>query len=92
MARRLYPFLPVWPLLRTKYDSLSKIVKVQAPLLVLHGDSDDIVPVEAGKKLFEAANEPKEFYIISGAGHNDTYLVGGQDYFDEMHRFIQRLK
>ena len=88
MARRLYPFLPVWPLLRTKYDSLSKIAEVQAPLLVLHGDSDDIVPVEAGKKLFEAAREPKDFYIISGAGHNDTYLVGGQDYFDEMHRFI----
>lgn len=92
MARRLYPFLPVWPLLRTKYDSLSKIVEVQAPLLVLHGDSDDIVPVEAGKEVFEAAREPKEFYIIPGARHNDTYLVGGQDYFDEMHRFINRLK
>lgn len=92
MARRLYPFLPVWPLLRTRYDSLSKIGEVQAPLLVLHGGSDDIVPIEAGRKLFEAAREPKEFYVISGAGHNDTYLVGGQDYFDEMRRFIQRLK
>ena len=92
MARRLYPFLPVWPLLRTRYDSLSNIGEVQAPLLVLHGGSDDIVPIEAGRKLFEAAREPKEFYVISGAGHNDTYLVGGQDYFDEMRRFIQRLK
>lgn len=92
MARRLYPYLPVWPLLRTRYDSLSKIGEVQAPLLVLHGVNDDIVPIEAGRKLFEAAREPKEFYVISGAGHNDTYLVGGQDYLDEMRRFIQRLK
>jgi uncharacterized protein len=92
MARRLYPFLPVWPLLRTKYDALSKMTQIDVPLLVLHGDSDDIVPLEAGRKLFEAAQTEKSFYTIRGAGHNDTYLVGGQAYFDELRRFLQRLK
>ena len=92
MARHLYPFLPVWPLLRTRYDSLSKIRQIDVPLLVLHGDRDDIVPLEAGRKLFEAAGTDKSFCPIRGAGHNDTYLVGGQAYFDELRRFIQRLK
>ncbi|MBM3143172.1 MAG: alpha/beta hydrolase [Chloroflexi bacterium] len=92
MARRLYPFLPVWPLLRTKYDSLSKMAQIDVPLLVLHGDNDDIVPLEAGRKLFEAAGGDKSFYTIHSAGHNDTYLVGGQAYFDALYTFIQRLK
>ena len=91
LARRHYPFLPVWPLLRTKYDSLAKIEKVEAPLLVLHGDRDDVVPFGAGRKLFEAANEPKEFYTIRGAGHNDTYLVGGEEYFGVLRRFVENL-
>lgn len=91
LARRHYPFLPVWPLLRTKYDSLAKIEKVAAPLLVLHGDRDDVVPFGAGRKLFEAANEPKEFYTIRGAGHNDTYLVGGEEYFAVLRRFMEDL-
>jgi len=91
LARRHYPFLPVWPLLRTKYDSLAKIEKVATPLLVLHGDRDDVVPFGAGRKLFEAANEPKEFYTIQGAGHNDTYLVGGREYFGVLRRFVENL-
>ncbi len=91
LARRHYPFLPVWPLIGTKYDSLGKIDKIAAPLLVLHGDRDDVVPFAAGRELFEAANEPKEFYTIRGAGHNDTYLVGGEEYFGVLRRFMEGL-
>lgn len=91
LARRHYPFLPVWPLIGTKYDSKGKIDKVAAPLLVLHGDEDDVVPFAAGRELFEAANEPKEFYTIRGAGHNDTYLVGGEEYFGVLQRFVEGL-
>lgn len=92
MARRTYPFLPIWFLLRTRYDALARIGHVQAPLLVLHGDRDSIVPMEAGKKLFDAANEPKEFYVIQGADHNDTYVVGGQAYFAALGRFLVMLE
>ena len=91
LAKRHYPFLPVSALLRTKYDSLSKIGNVRAPLLVLHGDRDEVVPFEGGRKLFEAAGEPKRFYTISGAGHNDTYVVGGREYFSVLREFVESL-
>ena len=91
MARETLPFLPVWPFLRTRYDSLAKVGKLKTPLLVLHGDKDDVVPIKGAKKLFDEAREPKEFYTIHGAGHNDTYIVGGQAYFDELAGFIGRL-
>lgn len=91
MARHAYPFLPLWPLLRTKYDSRAKMQKVDAPVLVLHGDRDDIIPFAAGKRLFEEANEPKKFHTISGAGHNDTYVVGGEEYFSVLRSFVAGL-
>lgn len=91
MARRSHPFLPVASLLRTKYDSKAKIQKVEAPVLVLHGDRDEIIPFEAGRRLFEEAKEPKKFHAISGAGHNDTYVVGGKDYFSVLRRFVEGL-
>ena len=92
LARHLYPFLPIGPLLRTKYDSLAKIDKVKAPLLVLHGDRDEIVPLQAGRSLVEAAREPKQFHVIRGAGHNDTYLVGGEEYLRVLRRFVDSLR
>lgn len=91
MAGRAYPFLPVSLLLQTHYDSLAKIGKVETPLLVLHGDKDEIVPLEAGRKVFDTARGVKEFYIIRGAGHNDTHLVGGEEYFATLRRFVEQL-
>ena len=89
LARHHYRLLPATGLIRTKYDSLSKIGNVRVPLLVLHGDEDDIVPFESGKRLFEAASEPKRFYTIRGAGHNDTYIVGGREYFRALREFVE---
>ena len=92
MARRAYPFLPTGVLVRmvrARYDSISKIRSVHSPLMVLHGDRDDIVPIDTGRELYDAANEPKRFYVIEGAGHNDTYLVGGEPYLDALKAFIE---
>ena len=91
IARRAYPFFPIWPFLRTRYDSQAKIATVGAPMLMLHGEMDDIVAIEAGRQLFDAAREPKQFYTVIGAGHNDTYQVGGQAYFDALRSFVERL-
>ncbi len=90
MARQAFPFLPVGPLLRIRYDVVEKVKRIRMPLLVIHGDRDDIVPFEQGKKVFEAAQEPKEFYTIHGASHNDTYAVGGEAYFARLKGFIER--
>ena len=91
MAQKANPFLPLWRLLRTKYDSAAKMPYLQAPLLQIHGDIDDTVPLEAGRSLFEAANTPKEFYVIPGADHNDTYLVGGPPYWEKLREFTNSL-
>lgn len=76
--------------LKGKFNSLSKIPQLKSPLLVLHGDQDELVSHELGRKLFEKANEPKEFFTLRGAHHNDTYEVGGQAYAQKVHQFIER--
>ena len=91
VARVHYPLVPLW-FLRTKYESLGKIPKIRVPLLILHGDRDEVVPLEQAKRLFAAANEPKELYVIRGAGHNDTYVVGGNAYFDVWARFLRSVE
>ena len=90
MARSMLPFLPIGPFLKTRYDVREKIKKTRLPLLVLHGDRDEIVPIEQGKKVFDAAPEPKKFFTITGAGHNDTYAVGGANYFHQWKEFIDQ--
>ena len=91
MARVSFPFLPLGPLLRTRYDTLSKIGNVRAPLLIVHGEYDEIVPLQHGRRLFKAAREPKEYYSVKGAHHNDLYLVGGTAYLDKLGRFFERV-
>ncbi len=90
MARVVFPLLPIGPLLRTRYDVAEKIKAVKAPVLVLQGDRDEVIPVEQGKKVFAAASAPKEFYTVRGAGHNDTFIVGGDAYFATVKDFIER--
>ncbi len=92
MAKILYPYLPsgvVTSFLRTRYDSLSKIPGARAPVMVVHGDSDETVPMAEGKRLYEAATHPKRFHTVVGAGHNDVYAVGGERYFEAIRRFIE---
>ena len=92
MGKKLYPFLPISHLIRTKYDSLSKIRNIKVPILIMHGDKDKLVPFEHGKRLYDIANEPKEFYTIPGAGHNDTHIVGGDEYYGVIKRFVTKLE
>ena len=55
----------------------------------MHGEHDEIIPLEMARRLFTAAPEPKAFEVIPGAGHNDTYVVGGQAYFETLARFVR---
>ncbi len=89
MASAVYPFLPLGRLVRTRYDNLAKISSVRSPLLVLHGTRDRTVPFEQGQRLFKAASEPKRFFAISGAGHNDTFLSGGDAYWRAWQDFLE---
>lgn len=70
-AQELYPWLPVGLLLKDTYDSLAHLPKVNIPLLVLHGLRDDVIPLEHGQKLFNAASEPKELQLFETVHHSD---------------------
>jgi fermentation-respiration switch protein FrsA (DUF1100 family) len=89
MARHHYSLLPVGPLLRTSFDSESTIATIDTPLLMIHGENDDIVPLDMGRELFAAAKEPKEFLEVDGAGHNDVYLRG--EFTAALKRFLNTL-
>ena len=73
-----------------RYDGFLAAKKIRAKTLICHGDRDDVVPYEQGKRVFEAAREPKEFYTIRGAHHNDTYIAGGDAYFAALKDFVAR--
>jgi fermentation-respiration switch protein FrsA (DUF1100 family) len=91
MARAVYPFLPLWPFVRTRYDNVAKVSRLRMPLLVLHGERDEIVPFAQGRRVFDAAPEPKRFFAIPGASHNDTYVVGGEPYWRALRDFLDGL-
>jgi fermentation-respiration switch protein FrsA (DUF1100 family) len=91
MAARHFPFVPR-PLVRTRMDSLAKIPTVQGPKLFIHSPQDEVVPYELGRRLFEAAGEPKRFLEIPGASHNDTDVVGGHQYFEAIGSFLAQCR
>ena len=73
MARKHYPFLPTSLLLRHPFDSLARAPSIDAPLLVLAGDRDRIVPPDRSRRLFDAWRGPKRWVLLAGAGHNDIH-------------------
>ena len=56
--------------------------------MIIHGDSDTTIPYDIGLGLYKIANHPKRFYSVSGGDHNNTYLVGGEKYYDAIAEFL----
>jgi fermentation-respiration switch protein FrsA (DUF1100 family) len=79
MARRHYPFIPP-ALVPDAYPSLRLIRGLRAPLLVLHGARDEIVPLMYGEALLDAAPEPKRMHVFPDAGHNDVLVGAGREW------------
>ena len=80
--------LPVHWLLGAEFRLIDRLPHLLLPKLIIHGDQDKVIPIEFGREVFEAAKPPKEWYVIPGAGHNDTYLIGGGLYFRRLTQFI----
>jgi len=74
-----------------KFENISKIKKVNCPVLVIHGIQDRIVPFSHGQKLFAAANEPKQNFWADDAGHNDLVIKANREYFDAIKKFSDTL-
>jgi fermentation-respiration switch protein FrsA (DUF1100 family) len=89
VAEVSYPYLPVRPFMFDRYETMQYLPRVTAPLLVLHGERDRVVPVAMGKAVYAAANAPKEIAKFPGAGHSDHHLHGS---YEELFRWIEALR
>jgi uncharacterized protein len=90
MARQHYPLVPPF-LIRSRYDSERRIGTLTVPKLFLVAERDEIAPPAQGLRLFELAPPPKTLYVIPGAHHNDTYVVGGEPYWAALGGFLASL-
>ena len=90
VAAGALPWLPraLHSLARNRFDSAEKLKRVKVPVLVSHGDPDPVIPLDEGRKLFAAANEPKQILIFPGTGHN-VFGSAGQVYLDQLTTFIR---
>ena len=86
-AKIYYPYLPVRLLLKDRYDSISKIKMINTPILIMHGEKDDVVPFSMGKELFEKANSPKQSYFTPDDDHmmefNSSLLQKIKDFIEK---------
>jgi len=89
MGKKLFPFLPIKWFISIKYDALSKIKDITIPKLIIHSKDDRIIPFRHGRKLFEEAPEPKEFYAMRG-GHNEALFLAKEDYVHKIDVFLQK--
>ena len=92
MSKTIFPFSIFSPFVPNHYNNSLKIENVSAPKLVIHGRNDEIVPFDMGRKLYAQAKGAKIFLQVHGAGHNDTYIVGGEEYFEAIRKFILSIK
>ena len=76
-AQNIYPFLPARWLVLDQFNNLSRMPQIKAPLLVLQGENDEVIPVSHGRAVLAAANEPKTGAFMSGLHHNDVFYLGG---------------
>ena len=70
-----------------RFASVEKIRKIQAPLLMIHGSADTTIPITLGKKLFDAANAPKQWLVIEGGAHSDLDAIGKVPYQAALQEF-----
>jgi uncharacterized protein len=89
VGRNLFPFLPPGLDLGEVFDNIVKVRACSCPVMVIHGDCDDLIPVAEGMDLYDAAPGPKDIYLVAGAGHNDVSLVAGPDYVRRISAFLE---
>lgn len=89
LTSNLFPWVPLRLhfLAKNRFESARKISKAGCPVLITHGDPDEVIPTEQGRLLFGAANEPKKLLIFAGAGHN-VFGSLGDPYLDVVVEFV----
>ena len=90
VAGTALPWLPAWLhfLGRNRFESARKLANVKSPILIAHGDPDNTIPTDEGRRLFAAANEPKKLLIVPGAGHV-VFGNAGEQYLNQVEQFMR---
>ncbi len=91
MGAALYAFSPVRLLAGNRLDSMARIGRYRGPLLVIHGEADEIIPINQGRALYEAAPGPKSFHPVPGAYHNDGLGDAGPELWFVLREFLGSL-
>lgn len=77
---------------RYELPTIRYLEQVDCPILVIHGDRDEIVPFQVGEELFQRIQGDKELFAVQGASHADQYAVGGDHYWARLKSFVERLE
>jgi fermentation-respiration switch protein FrsA (DUF1100 family) len=75
-----------------RFNNLQKIKKIHCPVMIIHGTEDSVIKIAHGRRLFAAANEPKQALWVEGAKHNDVAFVGGTRYFNSLKAFAMLIQ
>ena len=90
-GQELYPYIPVRRIARSRFGSLDKVAGIAVPKLFLHATRDEVIPLAHGRRLFDAAREPKTFVELEG-GHGDAFDVDSARYFGSIGEFLAKLR
>src|SRR5262249_1711360 len=85
VAEQPFPVVPVHWLAHNHFDNLAKIKACKRPVFIAHGSADTFVPFALGRRLFDAANEPKQFVAVEGIDHNGPLEDG---FLGELRQFL----
>jgi uncharacterized protein len=89
LGSEIYWFLPVRLINRIRYDNLRNLERINAPLFIAHSRDDEIVPYAHGRRLFDAAREPKEFLEMRGS-HNEGLVFARKEWMAQLGSFLDR--
>jgi pimeloyl-ACP methyl ester carboxylesterase len=87
VAAEAYPWVPVRLIMRNPFDSIRKVAEITAPVLFLHSPEDTVIPVEHGRRLFDAVRGPREFVQVRG-GHVNAAAADPGVFFGAIERFL----
>jgi fermentation-respiration switch protein FrsA (DUF1100 family) len=87
IGKEIYPFLPVRLLSRFHYNTIEYVKNCTCPILIIHSENDEMIPIEHGRRLFDTAHAPKEFLEISGT-HNEGIFTSMEHYVKGLDSFI----
>jgi len=94
LARKHYSTLPKMMtdclLKNFEFPNEQWIHQIKIPVLIIHGTLDETCPYDMGEKLFEMAPEPKTFFSVPGAAHNDLPIKSGEDFWQKPYEFLER--